>query len=226
MSGFRSHVVPAPRKRRPFHVLAPSALLVLLAGATAAAAPAKDEAAEKALKEAMESDYFETRFDKAEQKLRAALEACGKGCSEGMKAKLYVALGTVLAGGRKELDDGQEAFVEALKLDPTAAPDPDLASAQVQFAFEKAKAELKIGPPPAAGASSTVHKPPAEQKVHTPVPIYFEVMPDVLASVRKVTGSYAGTRTETFTPFDFRKLGEREPIVAITLSPSPRTLMK
>jgi hypothetical protein len=202
-------VVRLLRKRLPFPLLAPLGLCVALAGGAAHAAPTKDEAAQKSLKEAMENDYFETRFDKAEEKLRKALEACGKGCSEGMKAKLYVALGTVLAGGRKELDDGQEAFVEALKLDPTAVPDPDLASAQVQFAFEKAKAELKMGAPAATTASPTVHKAPAEQRVHTPVPIYFEVMPDVLASVRKVTGSYAGTGGETFTPLDFRKLGDR-----------------
>jgi hypothetical protein len=208
MSVSRSPVDIAAR-RRPSRLVAPSLLLVLLACTTANAAPAKDDAAEKALKQAMETDYFETRFDDAEKKVRAAIDACGKGCSEGMKARLYVALGTILAGGRKELEDGQEAFVEALKLDPKAAPDPDLTSAQVQFAFEKARAELKIGPPPAASASSTIHKPPAEQRVHTPVPLYFEVMPDVIASVRKVTGSYAGTVTGTYTPLDFRKLGER-----------------
>lgn len=200
---------PAPRMRRSSRLLAPSVLCVLLAGATAGAAPAKDEAAQKALDDAMGGDYFETRFDKAEQKLRAAIEACGKGCSEAMKARLYAALGTVLAGGKKELEDAEDAFVEALKLDPTAAPDPDLASAQVQFAYEKAKARLHIGGSPAATASSAVHTPPAEQRVHTPVPIYFEVMPDVIASVRKVIGSYAGTATGTFTPLDFRKLGER-----------------
>ncbi|MBK8257574.1 MAG: hypothetical protein IPK82_33510 [Polyangiaceae bacterium] len=173
------------------------------------AAPAKDAEAEKVLKDAMESDYFETRFDKAEEKIRAALEKCGKGCSEGMKAKLYIGLGTVLAGGRKELDDAQEAFVEALKLDPKAVPDPDLASAQVQFAFEKAKAELKIGTSQAVSASPTVHKQPIEQRVHTAVPIYFEVMPDVIGQVSKVSGSYAGTSSGAFTPLEFRKLGER-----------------
>lgn len=202
-------VALAPRMRRSCRLLVPSVLCVLLAGATAGAAPAKDEAAQKALDDAMGGDYFETRFDKAEQKLRAAIEACGKGCSEPMKAKLYAALGTVLAGGKKELEDAEDVFVEALQLDPAAAPDPDLASAQVQFAYEKAKARLHIGASPAATASSAVHKPPAEQRVHTPVPIYFEVMPDVIASVRKVTGSYAGTATGTFTPLDFRKLGER-----------------
>lgn len=199
----------AAARRQRLRALVALPLLVLCNGATALAAPAKDEAAEKTLKDAMENDYFETRFDKAEQKLRAALDACGKGCSEAMKAKLHVALGTVLAGGRKELDDAQEAFVEALKLDPTAAPNPDLASAQVQFAYEKAKAELKIGGSPAATASSAVHRPPAEQRVHTPLPIYFEMMPDAIGSVRKVTGSYAGTATGAFTPMDFRKLGDR-----------------
>ncbi|MEZ4298800.1 MAG: hypothetical protein R3B70_27870 [Polyangiaceae bacterium] len=196
-------------RRRPASLVVPVALLAIFAAGAASAAPAKDAEAEKALKLAMESDYFETRFDKAEERLRAAIESCGKGCSEGMKAKLYVALGTVLAGGRKELEDAQDAFVSALKLDPTVAPDPDLASAQVQFAFEKAKAELKLGPMAAVTAPSTVHKPPVEQRVHTAVPIYFEVMPDLLSSVRKVTGSYAGSGSDTFVPLDFRKLGER-----------------
>lgn len=209
MAVSRSFAARSSLQRALFFLFAPQALFALLASSPAEAAPTKDEAAEKALKDAMESDYFETRFDKAEEKIRAAIDACGKGCSEGMKARLYVALGTILAGGRKELEDGQDAFVEALKLDPKAAPDPDLASAQVQFAFEKAKAELKIGPAPAQSASSTIHKPPAEQRVHTPLPLYFEVMPDVVAQVRKVTGSFAGTVTGTYTPLDFRKLGER-----------------
>ena len=185
--------------------------LLALAAAPALAAPAKDAAAEKALKEAMGDDYFETRFDDAEKKLRAAIEACGTGCSEGMKAKLHVALGTVLAGGKKELDDAQDVFVTALKLDPTVKPDPDLTTAQVQFAFEKAKADLKLGPAPGADApaSAASHSPPAEQRVRTPVPLYLEILPTVLADVRKVTGSFAGPGNVNFTPLDFRKLGER-----------------
>lgn len=183
------------------------AAVLALAAAPASAAPVKDAAAETALKEAMDSDYFETRFDKAEAKLRAAIDACGTGCSVEMKAKLYAALGTVLAGGKKQLGDGQEAFVDALKLDPKVAPDPDLASTEVQFAFEKAKAELKVGA--AAGAAAAIHKPPAAQRVRTPVPIYLEIAPDALLLVRKVTGSFAGTGTETFVPLAFRKIGER-----------------
>jgi hypothetical protein len=198
----------APFRKNACRMLALPALVALLAAATAHAAPAKDADAEKALKEAMESDYFETRFDKAEEKLRAALDACGTGCSAGVKAKLYVALGTVLAGGRKELDDGRDAFIEALKLDPKAAPDPDLASAQVTFAFQQAKAELKLGPA-ASGGAAAQHKSPAAQRVRTPVPLYIEIAPESLTDVRKVMGSYAGPGTETFAPLSFRKIGER-----------------
>lgn len=182
-----------------------------LAATPALAAPAKDAAAEKALKEAMGDDYFETRFDKAEQKLRAAIEACGTGCSETMKAKLHIALGTVLAGGLKELDDAQDVFVTALKLDPSIAPDPDLTTSQVQFAFERAKAELKLAPAPGGTAPTgvAIHTAPAAQRLRTPVPLYLDIVPTSLADVRKVTGGYAGVGSDTFTPLDFRKLGQR-----------------
>src|SRR5512141_2375635 len=91
---------------RSLFALGAVALGALLAAGHADAAPAKDAEAEKVLKEAMDSDYFETRFDKAEEKLRKAIDACGAKCSENVKARLYVALGTVLSGGKKELEDG------------------------------------------------------------------------------------------------------------------------
>jgi hypothetical protein len=197
------------RRRSAALFAACAALFVGLAVAPAAAAPVKDADAEKVLKEAMDSDYFETRFAKAEEKLRAAIDACGTTCSAGVKAKLYIALGTVLAGGKKELEDAREAFVEGLKLDAKAVPDPDLVSGEVTFAFEKAKTELKIGgATPAAGGGAT-HKAPAAQRVRTPVPLYIEVSPESITDVRKVTGSYAGPGTETFSPLSFRKIGER-----------------
>lgn len=207
MPRFSLNLARSSRLRRAFPVIATAALAALLAGGTASAAPTKDADAEKVLKDAMDSDYFETRFDKAEEKLRKAIDACGAGCSAGVKAKLYGALATVLAGGRKELEDGRDAFIEALKLDPKVVPDPDLASTEVTFAFEKAKIELKMGTTPSSGAAS--HKPPAAQRVRTPVPLYIEIAPESLSDVRKVTGSYAGPGTETFSPLSFRKIGER-----------------
>lgn len=188
--------------------LALGAFAAGIAVGDAAAAPAKDADAQKVLKDAMDSDYFETRFDKAEEKLRKAIDACGSGCSAEMKAKLYAALATVLAGGKKELEDGRDAFIEALKLDPKVAPDPDLTSTEVTFAFEKAKVELKMGTTTSTSAGAS-HKPPAAQKVRTPVPLYIEIAPEALTSVRMVTGSYAGPGTETFSPLSFRKIGER-----------------
>ena len=89
----------------------------LLSAAVVSAAP-KDSKAQKALKEAMEDDYLLTNFDDAEAKLRGALETCGaSGCSKSVKSKLYVGLGIVLAGGKKDKAGGTDAFKEALKLD-------------------------------------------------------------------------------------------------------------
>ncbi len=208
VSGWKQGVRRSLFGRTPFVLGLP--LLLTFASQPAFSAPVKDAAAEKALQQAMDEEYFETRFDKAEEKLRAAIDACGTGCSPGVKAKLYGALGTVLAGGKKELEDAQAAFVEALKLDASLVPDKDLATAQVSFAFEKAKAELKLGPTSAGGGTpAATHKPPAAQRVRTPLPLYLEISPETLADVRKVTGSYAGTGTETFGPLTFRKIGER-----------------
>ena len=206
MSRFSLNLARSSRLRRAFPVIATAALAALLAGGTASAAPTKDADAEKVLKDAMDSDYFETRFDKAEEKLRKAIDACGAGCSATVKAKLYGALGTVLSGGRKELEDGRDAFIEALKLDPKLVPDPDLVSTEVSFAFEKAKVELKMGT--TTSSSAATHKQPAAQRVRTPVPLYIEIAPESLTDVRKVTGSYAGPGTETFSPLSFRKIGD------------------
>ncbi len=119
--------------------------MTLLMASSVAAAPG-DAAAEAARKKALDEDYLETRFDAADQRLRAAIQACGSGaCSHATTAKLYMALGSVLAGGKKELSDASDAFVEALTLDPKAKVDPDLASSEVTFAFDQAKKRLGLG---------------------------------------------------------------------------------
>ncbi len=161
----------------------PAALVLAftLAVRAAIAAPHKpgpgDAQAEKVLKKALESDFLETRFDDAEQKLKKAIETCKKTkCSKRMVARLHAALGSVLAGGKKELTDAQDAFVDALTADPTIQPDPDVSSQEVTFAFEQAKKKLKLmpaDPPPPEpvkddkkpgekGASCDADKPCAE----------------------------------------------------------------
>lgn len=120
--------------------------------ASPAAAEPQDAQAEKALHLALEGDYLETRFDDALLKLKAAIKACGReGCSRGMLARLHSALGSVLAGGKKELEDARDEFVAALLLDPTIEPNPDISSAAVTFSFEQAQKKLKIKAPAPSG---------------------------------------------------------------------------
>ena len=138
--------------------LAWAALGLTLSLATSASAGPKDAQAEAERKKALEEDYLETRFDDADRRLRAAIQSCGSNaCSHATTAKLYIALGSVLAGGKKELSDASDAFVEALTLDPKAKIDPDLASTEVTFAFDQAKKRLGIG------GATTNKKPPPEK---------------------------------------------------------------
>jgi hypothetical protein len=76
-----------------------------------------------------------------------------------------VALGSVLAGGKKELQDASDEFVEALTLDPKIEPNPDLLSTEVSFAYEQARKKLKLasGKPPPADAKPE-KKPPKPEK--------------------------------------------------------------
>ena len=141
----------------------------LLAGS--AWAGAKDVQAEAARKKALDEDYLESRFDAAEQRLRAAIKLCGgDGCSRKVTAKLYIALGSVLAGGKKELSDASDAFVEALTRDPKAEVDPDIASTEVTFAFDQARKKLgvastgKPGKKPAAGKKEKAEAEPVDAK--------------------------------------------------------------
>lgn len=184
-----------------FRPIAPLFCFALCSASSQAfgAAP-KDAQAEKALSAAMGSDYLETKFDKAEKKLRTAIDACGEtGCSASVLVKLHMALGTVLAGGKKQLEDARESFVNALKIDKSAKPDPDLLSTEISFAFEQALKELKLTssggasgtePPPAMGTGGMRHVPPVEQRVRVPVPLFVELDPEVSAKAKKVSVNY------------------------------------
>lgn len=123
------------------------AALLVCGGAAAAGSPTEARA-RKALKQAVEEDYLETRFDDAEQRLRGALRWCGTGddspCPVELRAKLHAALGAVLAVGKKQLEDARDEFVEALQLDRSSEPDPNVVSAEVTFAYEQARKKLKL----------------------------------------------------------------------------------
>jgi len=131
----------------------------------ASAAGPKETAARKALKKALEDDYLQTRFDDAENRLRAAIQSCGTACSAQLRAELHAALGSILAGGKKELEDARDEFIEALQLDPRVQPHPDVLTAEVTFAYEQAKKKLK-GPaaPPADLPDKPADEPKAEPR--------------------------------------------------------------
>src|SRR5687768_14803023 len=104
----------------------------------ALAAP-KDAQANKALKQALEEDYLDSKFDEAEEKLVKALETCGdSGCAKPVKAKLFIAMGIILAGGKGKKAEARSSFVEALKLDKKAAPDADFVTSDIKKLFEEA----------------------------------------------------------------------------------------
>jgi hypothetical protein len=187
-------------------VVGAAALLSVLAPSQALAAP-KDAQATKAHKAAMEEDYLESRFDDAEKKVRGALDACGEsGCSKDVKAKLYMALGIVLINGKSKKDDGKQAFIDGLKLDPKAEPDPDYVTSDIKSAFDDAKkAAGSSGPskPSSDGPISVLPVP--EQKANTPVPVYVSLDEDTAKKVTSVTLSYVPTSGGDETSLELEK---------------------
>lgn len=187
-------------------VLVVLALVAVFAPRKAWAA-AKDAQAESAYKKAMEEDYLDTKFDDAQKKLEKAVDACGeKSCSPKVKAKLYLGLGIILAGGKNKLDEAKEAFGEALKLDPNAQPDADYVKSEVKFAFEEAQKGGGGKKPPKnnggsnPGPSEPVesgpmnHTPPPEQKVNSPIPLWVTFDEETMAKVSSVTVTYVGVK--------------------------------
>jgi len=205
-------------------VSSPRAALVLLGfgssllwAAPAFAAAPKDAQTEKAITQAMDVDYLETKFDQAEKRLRTAIDACGADkCTPSVKARALMALGIVLAGGKKQLEDAREAFVEALTIDKAAKPDEDMSSAEVKYAYEAARKQLKLdgAPGPAAGGQPApsgqgiTHTAPAEQRVDTPLPLYVRLAPELLEDAKKVTVNYLPPGAGDWKTLVMKKVGE------------------
>jgi hypothetical protein len=124
-----------------------------------ARAQSNDEDVDLVITSVLETEYLNTKFQDALEKLELAKQACkGKGCSPKVRAKVYIAVGTVLAGGMKKTKEAKVAFVQALKEDPTATPFADYITTEIQQAFNDAR-----GAPSASGGSSEV-KPTESSK--------------------------------------------------------------
>jgi hypothetical protein len=147
----------------PFLVL----LAVLFAARPALAVNAQvEDAAKKALKKA-ESDYLSMNYAAGIARLKKAAAACGeRACTPGTKATLVCDLATMLfRNGDKA--GASKAWKIAAKLKPDVTLNPAYDQPDVSAAF----LEATVGPAPTGDFS---HTPPAEQKVDTPLPVYFE----------------------------------------------------
>jgi len=153
-------------KRRPLRSACSRALAVvglLLASRQAAAAP-QDATALELAREAIEVDYLATDFVKAQQKLEKALQLCaGEACSVAVKAHIHRDLGLVLITGLKNREAGKQHFVEAFAADATITLDQDLATPEVQAAFDEARTQAGV-PAPAPAPAAPEEKPKQEEE--------------------------------------------------------------
>lgn len=180
--------------RDRFGLLALVAAACLFVVLPAEAAP-KDAQAEKAYGQAMNEDYLDSKFDDAQKKIDKAIETCGDaGCAPKVKAKLFMAKGIILGVGKKKTDDAKAAFVEGLKLDPTATPDADYMTSDLKATFEDAQKIAKKsggpGPGPSSSGGPLTSNEPTEQVVNTPIPIFVGLDDDTAKKVTSMSLSY------------------------------------
>ncbi len=124
--------------RWTWRVLTAVAVQVLMSR-SASAAP-RDAAAERRMQEAMTMHFVAGNHVQAEALLLGVDKACENRCSPRVKARIWLDVGIVRARGRGREESAREAFMHALQLDPTLAPDPAYADESTLAEFEAAKA--------------------------------------------------------------------------------------
>jgi hypothetical protein len=134
-----------------------SACFLLLTFAVLFFAPAghaapRDSAATQKIDEAINNLYLATEFDKAEALLKGVLEACEDRCSPQVKARAWMYVGIVRGSGKQDIPGAQEAFQQALALDPNVKLDDALATPAVRQAFSAAASALGQSAPSSKGS--------------------------------------------------------------------------
>lgn len=128
----------------------------------ASAAP-NDEDVEALVESVIAGDYASKNYKDALDKLALAKQACEakKACSPKVRAKVYIALGTVYAGGQNKQSEAKEAFATALKEDPSASLFSEATSPNIQKAFDAARSTSQ---PPSTGPSEPQPGQPRKPK--------------------------------------------------------------
>ena len=124
-----------------FRFLALALLLCLLVSASPSLAGSNDKEVTELLTGTLADESSVTASpDAALETLAFAKQACeGTSCSAKVRAQVYIAIGTVLAAGKKKPGEAKEAFLLALKEDPNATLFPNLKTPEVTKAFDAAK---------------------------------------------------------------------------------------
>lgn len=117
----------------------------VLSSPNLARAATNDEDVELLVTSVLDGEYANSQFKEALEKIELAKQACeGKtSCSPKTRAKVYIALGTILAGGFKKTREAKDAFVIALREDPTVGLFGDYQSPDAQRAFNDARTVAK-----------------------------------------------------------------------------------
>ncbi|APR86712.1 hypothetical protein A7982_12061 [Minicystis rosea] len=135
------------------------ATLLFAAPRDAHAGP-NDKEVESLIESVMSTDYAAGKLDDALAQLELGKQACATkaSCSPKVRGKLYIAIGTILAGGKKDVAQAKAAFQTALQEDPTANLIADLQGPEIQKAFNDARAGSS-----ASGGTPETKKAPGER---------------------------------------------------------------
>jgi hypothetical protein len=152
--------------------------------ASAFAQGPRDKAANKKIDEAINEQYLATNFDKAEGILIGTINACDDKCSAPVLARAWMYLGIVRGSGKNDVPGAQEAFAQAVALDPAVKLDAELATSKTARAFEAAGGRTTRTPagkevtsggkqPAAPTGSAELTCDPAAREIATrfPVPV-------------------------------------------------------
>jgi hypothetical protein len=169
----------------------------------ARAAPADENAAIGKItllnRQAIE-EYRKLNFDEAQRLLDQALDlAAGAGLTQHpVRARTYVTLGVVTAGGLKRRDVAVRLFRKALQIQPEIQLSAELASPDVQVAFDEAIQTL--------GNEPKVERLASEMLVHEPVTkgtrgeaITIAVTPDDALHADRLVLAYRPAGVATFS---------------------------
>lgn len=143
------------------------ALILLLAALFGLAAPAtarageKDEEAVLGVAEAL-GQHLSGKSDAAVEGLNKLLASCtGTACEKSTRAQIHLAVGIVLASGKKDLEAARLSFEYALYEDSTVSPDKQFSTPNVTSAFKAAKENFKKS----GGQPPPTRPPPSKDQV-------------------------------------------------------------